>query len=157
METSALHTNSTIFLIVVTPQPCVATPYRCGSSVPHWEKYNNQMKLVAMDGAMATQRQRQWTTQQQRGSNAMATQRQHNSHNDATAMTGGGSLAVAAAAAAAAAMVAVQQNNGSSSGVLATAAWRRRGGDGGGGGGTGSVACSWVVAAVARQRWQRRR
>jgi hypothetical protein len=40
----------------------VATPYRRGSSARHGEKYNNQLATVAMDGAMATRRQRQWTT-----------------------------------------------------------------------------------------------
>ena len=51
----------------------VATPYRRGSSARHGEKYNNQLAMVAMDGAMATRRQRQWTARQRRDGDYDAT------------------------------------------------------------------------------------
>ena len=52
----------------------VATPYCSRSSARHGEKDNSQLATVAMDGAMATRWQRQWTMQWQRNGNATATQ-----------------------------------------------------------------------------------
>ncbi len=51
----------------------VATPYHRGSSARHGEKYNNQLAMVAMDGVMATQQQRQWTARRQCVGDATAT------------------------------------------------------------------------------------
>ena len=138
VETSASPTNLMIFLIFVTPCPCVATPYCHGSSTHHWGKYNNQLVTVAIDGAMATRQQRQWIVRQQHGGNATATQRQCNSINNATATTGGGSLAALRRW-----QWQRQQQQWwrcNRTTTAAAEAWRRRGGDGGGGGGTGSLA-----------------